>query len=365
MEGSHMKITPQKPAHEVPCGLELCPLKEDSAKARQAQSRSSDSSTYDDAVRASQSAGNDSSAQQSISAGATKKSKKRNHKNKIKTAQEPVLVEEGRRNSTTGPINTNITYQLELSNTDRKGDKKRKCAYRHPDQPVKRRRTDLDYDDDISNGANIVKDRTCFFWYHGWCPKESDAARGLGPPCDYRHSLTDRPTMVQYPPRDHHGGIACGKQWCPIGRDATSEHQYTSSLAGHQARESSSEPSTPGEGKGEGEGEGSGNPDSDTTCFFWYHGSCARSKDPRNGHRCGFLHALTDPPTMVQPPPGYKHRTHCERDWCPGDARERFTTLKDAPTVGEQQSPEDAAGQGKAARDEAQQPDWFLKGFDW
>ena len=34
------------------------------------------------------------------------------------------------------------------------------------------------------------------------------------------------------------------------------------------------------------------------------------------------LHALTSPPTMVQPPPRYVHATACGLEWCPGDARE-------------------------------------------
>lgn len=31
------------------------------------------------------------------------------------------------------------------------------------------------------------------------------------------------------------------------------------------------------------------------------------------------MHALTDPPSFVQPPPGYIHEKECFRAWCPGD----------------------------------------------
>ncbi|KAK3699199.1 hypothetical protein LTR37_016560 [Vermiconidia calcicola] len=55
------------------------------------------------------------------------------------------------------------------------------------------------------------------------------------------------------------------------------------------------------------------------TCFFWYHGRCSRSLDPRNNYHCDYRHDPTDPPTMVQPPPGYKHPALCGLEWCPGD----------------------------------------------
>ncbi|KAK4548022.1 hypothetical protein LTR36_010742 [Oleoguttula mirabilis] len=58
------------------------------------------------------------------------------------------------------------------------------------------------------------------------------------------------------------------------------------------------------------------------TCFFWYHGKCARANDIRTNYTCTHTHALTSPPTMVQPPPGYTHFRPCGLEWCPGDARE-------------------------------------------
>ncbi|TKA30627.1 hypothetical protein B0A50_02347 [Salinomyces thailandicus] len=52
-----------------------------------------------------------------------------------------------------------------------------------------------------------------------------------------------------------------------------------------------------------------------TTCFFWYHGQCARFDHVG----CDYLHALTEPLSMVQPPPGYTHKAPCALSWCPGD----------------------------------------------
>lgn len=50
------------------------------------------------------------------------------------------------------------------------------------------------------------------------------------------------------------------------------------------------------------------------TCFFWYHRTCQR------GIQCNMLHALTDPPTLVQPPPGLVHfQGPCELKLCPRD----------------------------------------------
>ncbi|KAK8198668.1 hypothetical protein M8818_006535 [Zalaria obscura] len=58
-------------------------------------------------------------------------------------------------------------------------------------------------------------------------------------------------------------------------------------------------------------------------CFFWYHGSCARHRD----RGCEYLHQMTNPPQMVQPPPGYVHRTPCRLPFCPGD----YVWKEDAP----------------------------------
>ncbi|EMC95111.1 hypothetical protein BAUCODRAFT_149136 [Baudoinia panamericana UAMH 10762] len=126
---------------------------------------------------------------------------------------------------------------------------------------------------------------------------------------------------------------------------------------------------------------------SQETCFIWYHGKCKRSLNPKTAP-CPYLHALTDVPSMVQPPPGYVHPEPCGLPWCPGDgvpkpspakpgggdfkgftnalgrSREKYEgetgdseaetkdneTTSEAPSCGE-------------PRDEGR-PDWYLSGFD-
>lgn len=51
--------------------------------------------------------------------------------------------------------------------------------------------------------------------------------------------------------------------------------------------------------------------DQRSTCFFWYHGHCSA------GARCRKLHALTEPPTNISPPPGYFHLDECTLRSCP------------------------------------------------
>lgn len=45
------------------------------------------------------------------------------------------------------------------------------------------------------------------------------------------------------------------------------------------------------------------------TCFFWYHDNCNRIN-------CPYKHALTDPPSVVHPPPNYQHPRSCGLEWC-------------------------------------------------
>ncbi|SMR44652.1 unnamed protein product [Zymoseptoria tritici ST99CH_3D1] len=112
---------------------------------------------------------------------------------------------------------------------------------------------------------------------------------------------------------------------------------------------------------------GVGNDDSEVTCFFWYHGTCSRSMDEKNGFKCHFKHGLTEPPSMVQPPPKYVHRTQCALDWCPGDAREppsrkdsRLATLdQDEPTAEVKPATPTAVAVVATPKE-----DWFLAGFD-
>ena len=103
------------------------------------------------------------------------------------------------------------------------------------------------------------------------------------------------------------------------------------------------------------------NSDGDETCFFWYHGTCARPQERRRNYHCPFLHGLTNPPTMVKPPPGYVHRMPCELELCPGDASKnevhgdkRYFEGTTKRMGGEQTSRE------KVDKEQ----DWYLSGFD-
>ncbi|KAK4506877.1 hypothetical protein PRZ48_000610 [Zasmidium cellare] len=113
------------------------------------------------------------------------------------------------------------------------------------------------------------------------------------------------------------------------------------------------------------------------TCFFWYHGKCSRSQDAHRGFACPFLHELTDPPSMVQPPPGYVHREPCMRDWCPGDDRSqrgqgRSKRMKlggaefdaDASKTKKDDGPGKEDSKNDDDSDKDSQPDWFLTGFE-
>ena len=64
-------------------------------------------------------------------------------------------------------------------------------------------------------------------------------------------------------------------------------------------------------------------------CFFWYHGQCSRLHDARFNYQCNSKHGLTDPHTMVLPPPGYIHSKPCGLEWCPGDAPDTRNVVKD------------------------------------
>lgn len=101
------------------------------------------------------------------------------------------------------------------------------------------------------------------------------------------------------------------------------------------------------------------------TCFFWYHDSCGRARTSA----CPYLHQLTDPPTMVQPPPGYVHRTPCVREWCPGDAGGAQTSRRnDRGREGLGANASRAEHNGGNGNDndkhEDDNQDWFLTGFD-
>lgn len=66
-------------------------------------------------------------------------------------------------------------------------------------------------------------------------------------------------------------------------------------------------------------------PSEGVTCFFWYHGHCSRAAT----RGCDYPHCLTDPPSMVQPPPGYVHARPCILPWCPGDSPAKTNQSKE------------------------------------
>lgn len=85
------------------------------------------------------------------------------------------------------------------------------------------------------------------------------------------------------------------------------------------------------------------------------------------------LHAETDPPTMVEPPPGYVHRQPCTLEWCPGDAVEKRKESarkekKKAQRYFESAKvklEEEGSEEGEIREnDERSESEWFLGGFE-
>ncbi|KAK4636113.1 hypothetical protein CLAFUW4_00499 [Fulvia fulva] len=79
----------------------------------------------------------------------------------------------------------------------------------------------------------------------------------------------------------------------------------------------------------------------------------------RNKAGCNYLYELTEPPWMVQPPPGYKHQAPCDRPWCPCDAREVLTLKNSTP---QNETHNEPGAEGKYDSDDSDE--WFLKCFD-
>lgn len=80
-----------------------------------------------------------------------------------------------------------------------------------------------------------------------------------------------------------------------------------------------------------------------------------------------YRHELTDPPTMVQPPPGYVHRNGgCGLPWCPGDFRVSDPQPKPKEHVPQAVKNEDECEQDEESGDEdgESREEWYLKGFD-
>ncbi|KAK3697307.1 hypothetical protein LTR37_017540 [Vermiconidia calcicola] len=270
--------------------------------------------------------------------------------------------------------------------------KKRKVPFRHHDDPtpVAGKRRKVDYDE-VSEATQDVKAEaeTCFFWYHGRCSRSLDPRNNYH--CDYRHDLTDQPTMVQPPPGYKHPAV-CGLEWCPgDGAGEGKRHSgnfepsqkspNTHSVKIKAAVEGSNmrdvrdhSPSTPEPDdatthnrttKCSKQSPNSQDTNEGQTCFFWYHGKCRRI-------RCSMRHELTDPPSMVQPPPGYVHRKQCGLQWCPGDAKHsgsdhdllgasKLSVLKAESNT--ESGCESLHGEGRAEHDNVTES-WYLTGFD-
>lgn len=76
-------------------------------------------------------------------------------------------------------------------------------------------------------------------------------------------------------------------------------------------------------------------------------------------YQCSFRHALTDPPSMVKPPPGYIHQKPCDLELCPGDASEDNGDCEKRYFEGNTKKLE---WQRTKMGDHEQ--DWYLSGFD-
>jgi len=78
-------------------------------------------------------------------------------------------------------------------------------------------------------------------------------------------------------------------------------------------------------------------------------------------------HALFDPPTMVEPPPGYVHCQPCTLEWCPGDHVDKPKEPRRSKKEGTQRYFEGTVGgEGDVGDkdDEASQSEWFPGGFE-
>ena len=205
--------------------------------------------------------------------------------------------------------------------------------------------------------------KLCFFWYHyQHCDRDPTNNTNPDKPCSYIHSLdgVQPDVKIAHFPRWMHKG-PCGLELCPL-KDREWRPKDTSKGKGKPAHEGKSvevdqvtsmrpnkatnkrkdvmqqkkrkafgqHPDAPlssalkrqelsyddNATKADRDSHG------DETCFFWYHDHSRRSQDPRMNYQCKFRHGLTDPPSMVKPPPGYIHHKPCELELCPGDASE-------------------------------------------
>ena len=217
---------------------------------------------------------------------------------------------------------------------------KRKACVRHRDDPASlaAKRQKIDYDEQPEYPHSSQKlEETCFFWYHGRC------SRSLGPRnnyrCDYKHELTNPPTMVRPPPEYVHYA-PCGLEWCPGdgGKPTKAVKERIKSGSGSSCgpakdrsignrRVERSDLEQGASVAGDKHEASSNGQNAHQPCFFWYHGTCRRIQDARHNFKCTHKHELDNPPTMVQPPPGFVHKEPCALEWCPGDASQQNNNI--------------------------------------
>lgn len=207
--------------------------------------------------------------------------------------------------------------------------------------------------------------KVCFIWYHtGHCDRNPEKPTKSGKLCPHLHSLkaNEQNTKLSHWPKFLHRK-PCGLPLCPFkdvtwqktlpkdtkaqkgtcvagisaaGTKASQKRKLdevtTSTVAKRartdgapagkvrqhgQCRDNTPKSSARQTGIAYDEHDHEKVPPSEgVTCFFWYHGHCSRAET----RGCDYLHCLTNPSSMVQPPPGYVHAKPCILPWCPGDS---------------------------------------------
>ncbi|CZT24411.1 uncharacterized protein RCC_10136 [Ramularia collo-cygni] len=198
--------------------------------------------------------------------------------------------------------------------------------------------------------AKKTTTKVCWFWYHkGSCVKSNSE-------CKFLHELDpSRQQILAWHPS--HPQEGCGLALCPMkdGRKKVGPSTASQTLPkfeqGNQKRKfQPRHPDAPAPEKKakmmdyDDEGTEEETPKTDgagATCFFWYHGNCARDPCPRKHELVASM--------MVQPPPGYVHKNECSLEWCPGDAPNISNTKLVSGNEGSR------GGEGS---------DWHLEGFE-
>jgi hypothetical protein len=202
-------------------------------------------------------------------------------------------------------------------------------------------------DSNLEGADTEMDDETCFFWYHGMCAQ--------GKRCKRMHSLPEKPKMIEPPASFVHSG-PCELEWCPgEGEQREESREWIMMLAETEASEAEKQEAA-------------------TTCFFWYHGNCAKK-------RCNRMHSLPEKPETIEPPPRFVHPAPCGSEWCGGDGKEvrmkrhgfarREEGLKglgdgwvEKMNRGEGQEMKDDVSEAPSCGQEEKKPEWFLSGFD-